>query len=70
MEIEKDFICEEVPKLSVEDRIRILSIVKNHDAGAIKRFPDGSRVNLDILPETIIQDIYDRIKYLLNLDVH
>lgn len=68
MDLEKEFICEEVPKLPEEDRIRILTIIKNHDESKIKRFPDGSRVNLDNLPEPVLRDLHSRIKYILDLD--
>lgn len=68
MELEKDFICTEIFNLDRADKIIILSIIKNFDKTKIQEFPDGSRINLDNLPDTIITTIYNKIKYILKLD--
>ncbi len=69
MDIEKEIICTEIANLSKQDKINIMSIIKKHDPSKIQRFFDGSRIDLDSLPDTIILTIYSKIKYILNLDI-
>ena len=68
MDLQKQIICAEAHSLPKEDRIRILSIIKRYDPDIIKRFPDGCRIDLSLLPESVIQNIHDKIKYILNLE--
>jgi hypothetical protein len=68
MNLEKEIICSEISYLSREDKITILSIVKKYDRNKIQNFPDGSRIDLDSLPDWIINAIYCKIKYILKLD--
>lgn len=68
MDVEKEMICAEIINLSRQEKINIMTIIKNHDQNLIKRFPDGSRIDLDLLPDTVILTIYARIQYALKLD--
>lgn len=66
--MEKEIICAEINNLSREDKIQILTIIRNFNPNLIKTFPDGSRIDLDLLPNKIINFIYDKIKYILKLE--
>jgi len=68
MDLEKEIICSEISNLSKSDKINIMSIIKNYDISKIRKFSDGSRIDLDSLPDTIIKSIYLKIKYILNLE--
>lgn len=68
MNPEKEIICSEINNLSRDDQIKILTIIKQYDKTKIQKFSDGSRVDLDVLPESLIRDIYLMIKNILNLD--
>lgn len=67
MEYEKSVICGEINQLDKAGRIQILTIIKNYDPSKIQRFADGSRINLDKLPDEVITTIYTKIKYILDL---
>lgn len=68
MDLEKGIICSEANNISRDEKIQILSIIKQYNPDKIQRFSDGSRIDLDSLPENIISQIYSKIKYILNLD--
>lgn len=65
MDIEKEIICSEIRNLSKDEKIRILAIIKSFDKSKIQRFKDGSRINLDLLPNELIERIYLKVKYFL-----
>lgn len=67
-EIKKQYICSEVLHLTQSDKIKILSIVMRYDKNLVKSFKDGSRINLEKLPENIIVNIYDYIHYKVEQD--
>lgn len=66
MNLEKEFIKNEASNLPIDDRLIILQIIAKHDIELIQTFPDGSRINLDRLPENVILLLYNRIKYMLD----
>ena len=68
MDVEKEILCLEVPNLSRQDKINIMTIIKRHDQSKIQRFSDGSRIDLDSLPDELIMMLYSKIKYILKLD--
>jgi hypothetical protein len=59
----KDFICYESMGLPRDISLEIMKIVKRHDATLLQRFPDGTRIHLDKLPDHIIKQISDYIKH-------
>lgn len=68
MDLQKETICSEAPTLLKEHKIHLLSIIKKYDPDLPKRFPDGTRIDLNLLPDNVIQTIYDKIKYILKLE--
>lgn len=68
MNLEKEIICSEIINLSKQDRIQILTMIKRYDRNKVKEFSDGSRIYLNLLPDQLINSIYLKIKYILNLD--
>lgn len=68
MDFEKEIICVEILNLTRDDKIQILSIIKKHNKDKIQKFSDGSRIDLDVLPDHLIESIYSKIKYILNLN--
>jgi hypothetical protein len=59
----KEFICYEAVDLPREYALDILKLVKRHSPNAIQKFPDGTRINLDKLPDNINRQIYEYIKH-------
>lgn len=68
MELEKEIICIEAVNLNREQRIEVLNCIKEYDPKYIQKFPDGSRIDLNLLPEAVIKTIHTKISYLLNLN--
>lgn len=68
MDYEKGVICSEISNLDKNGKIQILTIIKDYDADLIQKFSDGSRVDLNLLPDEVITSIYSKIKYILNLE--
>ncbi len=65
MEAKKAYIVEHVNRLSLEDRIQVLSIILFSDssiAPKIKRKMDGSEIAMDQLSPETINNIYSMIK--------
>lgn len=58
----KNFICNEAMHLAEADYIHILRLIKSYDSTKLKRCSDGTRVNLNTLPENIVDQIYEYIK--------
>ena len=54
-------ILELAPKLSFSNRMRILTLINILNPEFITEQSDGSRVNLDRLPEVQINRIYDMV---------
>ena len=52
-------ILDLAPKLSLEKRMRILTLINILNPDYITEQADGSRINLDRLPEVQINRIYD-----------
>jgi hypothetical protein len=67
MDIYRGIICDEVIHLTRDDKLIILKILKRHDSGKVKRFPDGTRIILNKVPDDVIKTIYNFIKRRLNL---
>jgi hypothetical protein len=67
MDTYRAMICDEVIHLSKEEKIFILKILKRHDSGKVKKFPDGTRIILNKVPDDVIKSIYDFVKRRLNL---
>jgi hypothetical protein len=66
-DVYKEIICSEAKKLTREQRIDVLGIVKRHDTSKAKRFPDGTRINLNQLPSEVILRMYNYVRYKLKL---
>jgi len=58
----KNFICNEAIHLSEPDYIYILQLIKSYDPSKLKKCSDGTRVNLNTIPENIVDQIYEYIK--------
>jgi hypothetical protein len=65
---QKHFICRNINYLSDEDRIDIAKmVVRDGKLDLIRRGTDGgSRINLDLLDEVLINQIYTSVKYKLD----
>ena len=61
----KQYICESCPYLDKESIIQILEIVENTNQSSILVGPDGTRIDLDILSEESINNIYNFIYNIL-----
>ena len=56
---QREIICDKAGTLCYDDRLFILNLLKLEiDASHIIENADGSRINLDLLPDTIINKIY------------
>lgn len=69
MDIEsmKDTIVDEAPHLSRDQYIEILTMIKSH-TNAISTHNDGTRVNLDKLPQEAVTSIYTYVAAKLGLN--
>lgn len=67
LELEKEIICGEMSSLTKDQRIEILKCIKNYNSAVIQRFSDGSRIDLDNLPDTVVLVLYNKIKYFLKI---
>ena len=67
LEVEKRMIISEIKNLNKENKLVILSIIKNYDQSIIYEQKDGCRVDLDKLPSDIIETILNKIKLMLSL---
>jgi len=68
MDLKKEIICAEAIHLSHEDKIHVLKMIKRYDPQLLNRFPDGTRILLNKLPDTMNQAIYDYINHKLNIE--
>jgi hypothetical protein len=67
MDLYKERICDEVIHLTPADRKEILKIVKRHNPAEARKYPDGTRIKLDNLTDSVNKQIYELIKRKLNL---
>lgn len=65
MDLEKETICNEILLFSKEQRIEILKIIKKNNPDLIKIFPDGVRINLDLLSDQVILALYNKVRYII-----
>ena len=65
MELEKEIICSEVNNLTKDQKIEILNCIKNYNPNCIQTFFDGSRIDLNNLPESVIKALHTKIMYFL-----
>ena len=61
-------ILELAPKLSLEHRMKVLTLIHILNPDYITEQADGSRINLDRLPEVQINRIYDMVIRYTKLD--
>lgn len=62
-----DIICSEIIHLTRADKIAILKIIKRNDSVKLHRYPDGTRVILNQVPDNVVKMIYEFMKHKLNL---
>lgn len=65
MELEKEIICSEANNLTRDQKIEILNCIKNYNPNCIQTFFDGSRIDLNNLPESVIKALHTKIMYFL-----
>ena len=63
----KRFICDNVDMLTYDDKVQILNIIKRQNHKHIKSMADGSRINLDNLPQPVIVELHNFVKYKLGI---
>lgn len=64
----KQIICREANSLTDSDKKTVRNIIKRKSSKHIKVFSDGIRINLDLLNDDVIIELYNFIKYKLNLE--
>ena len=62
MASKKREIQEFASELDYEDRLHVLQILKQHIPHKIIEHADGSRVNLDTISDTLLDNLYHIIK--------
>lgn len=65
--VQKIALCREIQLLSKPDLIDIMRILKKHNESIINIYPDGSRVDLSLLSDSVVESLYNVLKYKLNL---
>lgn len=68
MSAQKKFICEEAIHLKKVDKIDILKMISRLSKEKIKESSDGCRINLDLLSEEMIMQIYNLMCRRLGLE--
>lgn len=62
IENKKDIIYDQSQQVSIDILRQILEVVLNNESrDKIKEFSDGCRINLEVLQDTTIEDIYNII---------
>jgi hypothetical protein len=65
MDLYRGIICDESIHFTQDDKLQILRILKQQCPDEIKKFSDGTRINLSKVSDSIVQSIYDLIKHRL-----
>jgi len=68
MDLQIETICIEIVNLQKQHQKRILKVLMHYNPELVKKFPDGSRIDLDLVPKQVINTLYSKINYFLKLD--